>query len=332
MEKKSFEFEIKAISNENETEPWIVEGYASTYDLDRGKDKIVPGAFSNSIKERFTESKKIRNGKSQIKVLWQHYPEVIIGKLLEIKEDEKGLFVKIELFNDPLFPEAAKAYKLLKLGEIFCFSIGYGINPGGSEIIELDDGEYIKLLKDLTIFEVSFVTFPMNEKSEVTNVKENNSLMSEQSVQLLKEIKGFLQEILLESKKAASEAVKQMTSMEEEEEANGKAMMVEEEMEPAGESESEMTAVCPECGEPCPNCNKGCSEEMKSEEVLVVEEAPKYITLEEVKQVVETTIKQHLDSLNENKIEKEEKNSDPIEDFMDFLLTNEFSFSNSKGN
>lgn len=216
MEKKSFNLEIKAILQDNTNGPWIVEGYASTFDIDSGGDKILPGSFKKSINERFTQQ-MLKNGKSKIKVLWQHDQACIIGKLLEISENDNGLYVKLELFNDPSFPESAKAYKLLKMGEIFCFSIGYKVPVGMSEEVELGDGNYIRLLKEVVIFEVSLVTFPMNEKAEVTNVKkETNSLMSEQAVELLKEIKSLLQQL----------QVKEIKSEEDlEEKANAKKPM-----------------------------------------------------------------------------------------------------------
>ena len=134
-EYKSLSFELK---EESKTEDgWIVEGYGSTYDLDSGYDKIMPGAFKKTIEERFTKS-KLKNGKSKVKCLWQHDSHDIIGSVLELREDENGLYCKMKLFdNASIYPNAAKAYDLLKRGEIDSFSIGY--RPVDTDWLETDE-------------------------------------------------------------------------------------------------------------------------------------------------------------------------------------------------
>jgi len=334
VEKKSFNLEIKAVLPVESTDgKWIVEGYASTFDLDSGGDKIMPGAFKETIKKRFEEPMAI-NGKSKVKVLWQHDQEILIGKLLELVEDEKGLYVKLELFNDPSFPEAERAYKLCKMGEIFCFSIGYKVTD--SDYMELEDGSYVRLLKNIVLFEVSLVTFPMNEKAEVTNVKERNNLMSEQAVELLKEIKSLLQQIKedavfvksepvvveIKSEEIAVEAESEVKELEEEKNSD-----LEEPHAPEFVGQEVEGMDCDEKGK-CPKCGSEMKqEEVSSEQIeAVVEEVvqPKYLTLEEVKAVIEEIMVKNTKV--EEISEKEEKSSNDLEDFVNFLLNTEISF------
>ncbi len=352
VEKRSLNLEIKAILD-SEDNRRIVEGYASTWDLDSGGDEILPGAFSKSINERFTKPMAV-NGKSKIKVLWQHDQEILIGKLLEISETDKGLYVKLELFNDPSFPEAEKAYKLLKMGEIFCFSIGFKIKDFEYMNVEDDDDEdfIVRLLKEVMLYEVSLVTFPMNEKAEVTNVKEKNNLMSDQAVELLKEIKFLLQQ--MNEKQVVEVEVKTMDSEEkakpdlesphtpeftgapvegisDEDECKGKCptcgqkMNCDEEKTILPEEEQAEWAAAPDKpGMGDKNPAPGCKE---AEEVDTVKEVVevKYLTLEEVKAVVNEILYANSEEITEE-IVKEEKSQDPLEDFMSYLLNTKLSF------
>lgn len=183
-EYKSLDFTLTDIEEVSANE-WIIEGYASTWTKDNGNDRIELGAFLKTIEARFTGPKK--RGKSKVKVLWQHETDEIIGQLLEAKEDAKGLFVRIRLIQDEVFPLARKAYILAKLGELDSFSIGYSVV---SYRIEEEDGVKVRVITELKWYEVSIVTFPMNEQAEFTQVKneEEEFLMNEQIVKLLEDM------------------------------------------------------------------------------------------------------------------------------------------------
>ncbi len=191
MEYKSIAFDVEVKESPLESDQWIIEGYASTYDIDSGNDRIEKGAFKNTIKERFTDPKAL-NGKSKIKALWQHNTDDLIGTILELREDPKGLFCRIQLFRDPVFCSAEKAYRLAKYGEIDSFSIGY--KPVVWEYEEIDNACSIRIIKELKLYEISVVTFPMNERAEFTNVKKDGELMlmNEEMIKLLTEIRDLL--------------------------------------------------------------------------------------------------------------------------------------------
>lgn len=143
-------FAIEELKADDETRS--VEGFASIFNItDSGKDIVLPGAFAKTIK----------SGKPAM--LWQHRNSDVIGVWEEMEERPKGLFVKGRIVDTALGNDA---YKLLKAGAISGLSIGYS-----PKTYEIDQKKGVRLLKELDLFEVSFVTFPMNDKARVTGVK-----------------------------------------------------------------------------------------------------------------------------------------------------------------
>lgn len=140
------------------TEQGIVEGYASVWNvLDSHGDVVVKGAFQNSL-----------NANKPVVMLWAHSQSQPVGKWLDIREDEKGLHVRGQL---NLKTQAGlDAFEHLKAGDISAFSIGYMVNPNGSEI---KNG--VNYLHDLELAEISLVSLPSNPQARVTNVKNLNS-------------------------------------------------------------------------------------------------------------------------------------------------------------
>lgn len=130
----------------------VFTGYANVFNIiDHHSDKITHGAFQD------IET-------SKIKLLWQHDPHKPIGKILEIREDKKGLYVKCFLLLQ--IEQGRETYFLLKEGIIDGLSIGYipleyDIKKNG-----------IRVLYKVNVLEISLVTFPANPESRVTSVKE----------------------------------------------------------------------------------------------------------------------------------------------------------------
>ncbi|PIY28411.1 MAG: HK97 family phage prohead protease [Comamonadaceae bacterium CG_4_10_14_3_um_filter_60_42] len=147
---KSAAFELKREPDADGT----FEGYASVFGvLDQGMDVVAPGAFKRSLAT-----------KRKVKMLWQHDPGKVIGVWEEIREDERGLFVKGRLLNDVALGREAMA--LMRAGAIDSMSIGYRTVEA-----EPEAGGRVRKLVDVDLFEVSVVTFPMNEAALVTDVK-----------------------------------------------------------------------------------------------------------------------------------------------------------------
>ena len=147
--------EIKARAEDD----GVFEGYGSVFlVLDHYKDIVQPGAFSRSLEKW--------KGLGQLPpLLWQHQHDEPIGVYEEMREDEKGLFVRGRLLIDDI-AKAREAWALLKAKAISGLSIGYA-----PVIEEYDRTTKINSLKEIDLWETSLVTFPANPAAVVTDVK-----------------------------------------------------------------------------------------------------------------------------------------------------------------
>ena len=154
------------------------EGYASVFGVvDQGMDVVERGAFTKSI-----------GSGRKVKMLWQHDPSKVIGVWDEIREDERGLFVKGRLLKDVALGREAMA--LMRAGAIDSMSIGYRTVEAMAEA-----GGRVRKLMEVDLFEVSVVTFPMNEAAMVTDVK---------SISTEREFEAFLRDAGYSRKDAAA--------------------------------------------------------------------------------------------------------------------------------
>lgn len=154
MERKSFTAPIEVKSLD---EGGIFEGYASVYGVqDYDGDVIVSGAFKASI-ERYNATGR------RPKMLWQHNPSMIIGKWLETREDERGLYVKGSLILE--VEKGREAYALLKAGELDAMSVGFNI-----ETATAGSGTG-RVIDEADLWEISLVTWGANPQALISNVK-----------------------------------------------------------------------------------------------------------------------------------------------------------------
>jgi HK97 family phage prohead protease len=85
---KILEMEVKDVDRKE----GIVSGYFSAFNVkDSDGDIIRPGAFKQSIQEWGPE------GKGRVKHLLNHDPGKPLGKILELKEDDYGLFYRSQI-------------------------------------------------------------------------------------------------------------------------------------------------------------------------------------------------------------------------------------------
>ncbi len=130
-------------------------GYAAVFgNVDDGGDIIERGAFSRTIKEDF----------DRIKILSQHNDcELPIGKPLELREDDKGLFIRGKISDTQ---KGRDIQTLLKDGVLNELSIGYD-----AVTFDFDSDKGIRHLKELRLWEVSIVTWAMNDQAKIDEVK-----------------------------------------------------------------------------------------------------------------------------------------------------------------
>ena len=135
----------------------VIEGYASLFgSVDQGGDVVQPGAYKTSLKAG-----------RQVKMLWQHDPSEPIGVWDEVREDDKGLYVKGRLLED--VARAREAAALTKAGAIDGLSIGY------RTVKATKDDRGHRLLSEVELWEVSLVTFPMLPEARVGAAHEGKS-------------------------------------------------------------------------------------------------------------------------------------------------------------
>lgn len=144
-------FDIKQVSDSGE-----FEGYASIFGVvDRGDDIVEKGAFRRSLSERPA---------NRVKMLYQHDAEQPIGVYKEIREDDRGLYVKGQLLEK--VQKGAEVLELLRVGAIDGLSIGYQTIKSMR-----DESTGVRRLLDVDLWEISVVTFPMNTMSTIDAVK-----------------------------------------------------------------------------------------------------------------------------------------------------------------
>ena len=155
MDRYAFDLELKLNSTDG---AGTVEGYGSIFgNVDRGGDVIEPGAFKASLADW-------RRKKQMPPILWQHDSWTPIGVWDDVAEDAKGLKVKGSLILD--VPQAAVARTLMQAGAVKGLSIGYRTTD-----FTIDRKSGVRTIKKAELWEISLVTFPMNELALVTGVK-----------------------------------------------------------------------------------------------------------------------------------------------------------------
>lgn len=166
-------FEIKAVSDDG-----FFSGYGSVFEvLDSYREIVKPGAFLKSIAD-WTQKGRMPP------VLWNHDGNQVIGVYTLMREDERGLYVEGQLLTDAV-QKAREVHAALKVGAISGMSIGYTV------VKAQDADKGVRRLTELSLWEISIVTFPANEAARVDAVKE---ALIEGNLPTLPEFEIFLRE------------------------------------------------------------------------------------------------------------------------------------------
>ncbi len=151
------------------------EGHAASWwSVDSYGTAMAPGAFKKTLRER----------RDRIPVLWNHNPDVPVGKHLEIKEDDKGLYVNIGIADDGA--DGTVLLKRLRYGVPLGMSFGFVTTR--SRPAEDDDPldmstapswlgkgkaarKEVTVITEVAYWESSPVTFPANENSTIDAIR-----------------------------------------------------------------------------------------------------------------------------------------------------------------
>lgn len=154
---RTYSAEIEIRSEEGQEKPKI-RGHAALFNERAGDpavfvEQIAPGAFKKSIK------------KDDVRALWNHNPDYVLGrnksKTLTLSEDEKGLAIEI----DP--PDTQWARDLMtsiSRGDISQMSFGFRVLK---QKWEKEDGVDVRTLQEVELWDVSPVTYPFYEGTDV---------------------------------------------------------------------------------------------------------------------------------------------------------------------
>lgn len=132
----------------------FLAGHASRFgEADGSGDVVAPGAFARALHAR----------KGRIAMLWQHDPARPIGRWTRLEEDSTGLWAEGALALES--QAGREAHALLRAGAVTGLSIGFQAvraqrRPGGGRV-----------LREIDLWEISLVTFPMLDSARVTRVK-----------------------------------------------------------------------------------------------------------------------------------------------------------------
>ena len=138
----------------------IIEGYFAVFDTET---QLWPGAYESIARGAFDNTLK-----NDIRALINHEHRFVIGRTgagtLRLKADNNGLWGIIKLNEKDL--DAMNLYERVKRGDVTQCSFGFNIV---SEDVDFRaDGSIKWTIKEIDLHEVSVVTFPAYEETEVT--------------------------------------------------------------------------------------------------------------------------------------------------------------------
>lgn len=138
-------------------QPGTLRGYASTRHMDKVKDIILPGAFTQTLAHWQREKKGFPN------IYEEHDPHHFIGTCKILREDKGGLYLEGKLFIEDI-PRAQKVYEDLIKGQKGGLSIGFYVRQS-----HLQGG--VRHIQSLDLVEISIVAHPCNGEAKIHEVK-----------------------------------------------------------------------------------------------------------------------------------------------------------------
>lgn len=131
----------------------VFEGYANKAIVDRGNDMIGKKAW------------KLDNYKKNPIVLFNHDHTKPIGKMLDVKATDEGLWVKGKISNSR-DPDISRIRDLVKEGILNSLSVGMRVH-------DEDRQNDVNVIKSAELHEISVVAVPMNQDSQFTASTKN---------------------------------------------------------------------------------------------------------------------------------------------------------------
>lgn len=150
---KSVDFKLETKQINEEDGVFTFEGFASTFgNIDRDGDIIMPGAFTETIKEMVPA------------MLWQHNSNEPVGTFEQVEERPDGLFVRGTMPLDDTFVKG-RVVPQMNHGSVTQMSIGFSILDSENK------SNGIREISRVKLWEISLVTIPANPMANITGMK-----------------------------------------------------------------------------------------------------------------------------------------------------------------
>lgn len=128
---------------------------ALSHDLGGFREKILPGAFTESLKRK------------EVRALYHHDSSAILGRTrngtLKLQEDRHGLAFELSLPRTQLGADMAE---LVARGDVSQMSFGF-IVPKGGDDWSYERGQSIRTIKQVELLEISLVGEPAYSQTSV---------------------------------------------------------------------------------------------------------------------------------------------------------------------
>lgn len=170
MEKETrvFQFKDLEVRQATEDEPPVIRGYAAVYDaetdLGEFREVVRPGAFAQAVE------------RDDVRALFNHDANYVLGRntagTLHLTDDATGLGVVV------VPPDTTWARDLItsmERGDVNQMSFAFSVNEQGW--ITRDD-KPLRELKDVTLYDVSVVTYPAYPQTSAQARAEARDLMT----------------------------------------------------------------------------------------------------------------------------------------------------------
>jgi uncharacterized protein len=155
FERRAYPVEVRVAKDEDGTRRIV--GHAALFDslsedLGGFREKIAPGAFADAVGD-------------DVRALWNHDPNHVLGRTrsgtLRLSEDEHGLAIEVD---PPDTQMARDLVVLMERGDVSQMSFGFRTIEDSWEKV---DGQNVRTLKRVSLFDVSPVTFPAYPDTDV---------------------------------------------------------------------------------------------------------------------------------------------------------------------
>lgn len=157
--------------------PTIV-GYAAVYEAETVifnmfREKLRRGAFRRAVEAR-----------QDVRALFNHNPDFLLGRVgagtLRLYDDDHGLRVEID---PPDTPTGREVVELIRRGDIYGMSFGFIPTRESWEQAD-ESGLGLRVVEDVDLVDVSPVTYPAYEQTEVGIRSSAEAVIQERTRQL----------------------------------------------------------------------------------------------------------------------------------------------------